>query len=194
MPPEAPTFKRLPQILREAVLENNANAFEYTGFLAKLNTTQRYFDANMSMLEDQNYQALLYSANSIETKNKNEIPTFYSTESKVTNSLLGTGDFIEGTVDNSILFRNVHIHRDAVVDHSIVMQGSKIGTGSSVKYAILDKGVVIGPNLALEGPLRSHWSFRRIRKSFSQMARGDGPCLKYSLQLRKVRRFIKQAV
>ena len=33
---EAPTFKRLPQILREAVLENNANAFEYTGFLGKV--------------------------------------------------------------------------------------------------------------------------------------------------------------
>ncbi len=169
---EAPTFKRLPQILREAVLENNANAFEYTGFLAKLNTTQRYFDANMSMLEDQNYQALLYSANSIETKNKNEIPTFYSTESKVTNSLLGTGDFIEGTVDNSILFRNVHIHRDAVVDHSIVMQGSKIGTGSSVKYAILDKGVVIGPNLALEGTPEEPLVFSKNQKVFQPDGQG----------------------
>ncbi len=169
---EAPTFKRLPQIMREAVLQNNANAFEYTGFLAKLNTIKRYFDANMSMLEDQNYQALLYSANSIETKNKNEIPTFFSTESHVANSLLGTGDFIEGEVNHSILFRNVHIHRDALVDHSIVMQGTKIGTGSSVKYAILDKGVIIGPNLALEGTPEEPLVFAKNQKVFQPDGQG----------------------
>ncbi|MGY0397802.1 GlgC family sugar phosphate nucleotidyltransferase, partial [Lacticaseibacillus paracasei] len=86
--------------------------------------------------------------------------------------LLGTGDFIEGTVDNSILFRNVHIHRDAVVDHSIVMQGSKIGTGSSVKYAILDKGVVIGPNLALEGTPEEPLVFSKNQKVFQPDGQG----------------------
>lgn len=61
----APTFKRLPQIMRTAVLQNNANAFTYTGFLAKLNTIKRYLHAKHRLLTHQNYQALLYSANSI---------------------------------------------------------------------------------------------------------------------------------
>jgi glucose-1-phosphate adenylyltransferase len=169
---KAPAFKRLPQIMREAVMQNNANAFEYTGFLAKINTIQRYFDANMSMLTEKNYQALLYSTNSIETKSKNEIPTFYSTESKVTNSLLGTGNFIEGEVSNSIIFRNVHIHHDAQVDHSIVMQDSKIDTGSTVKYAILDKGVVIGPNLAVEGTPEAPLVFAKNQKVFQPDGQG----------------------
>ncbi|GAF39542.1 glycogen biosynthesis protein GlgD, glucose-1-phosphate adenylyltransferase family [Agrilactobacillus composti DSM 18527 = JCM 14202] len=31
------------------------------------------------------------------------------------------------------------------------MQGSKIGPGSKLNYVILDKGVVIGPHLTIEG-------------------------------------------
>nr|WP_243681800.1 hypothetical protein [Lacticaseibacillus manihotivorans] len=54
-------------------------------------------------------------------------------------------------MQDSVVFRNVVIHHDALVDHAVVMQGSKISTGSTVKYAILDKGVVIGPNLTIVG-------------------------------------------
>ncbi|WP_179394628.1 glucose-1-phosphate adenylyltransferase subunit GlgD [Lacticaseibacillus absianus] len=144
-------FRRLPQLMREAVLAQNANAFEYTGYLARIDSIPRYFAANMEMLQEVNYQSLLFSSIPILTKSKNEVPSFFSKESVVTNSLLGTGAYIEGTVEDSVMFRNVVVHRGASVTHSVVMQGSKISTGSTVRYAILDKGVVIGPNLTIEG-------------------------------------------
>ncbi|WP_125702702.1 glucose-1-phosphate adenylyltransferase subunit GlgD [Lacticaseibacillus daqingensis] len=144
-------FRRLPQLLREAVLAQNANAFEYTGYLARIDSIPRYFRANMDMLTESNYQSLLFSNIPILTKSKNEVPSFFSKESVVTDSLLGTGAYVEGQVQDSIVFRNVVVHRGATVADSIVMQGSKISAGATVRHAILDKGVVIGPNLTIEG-------------------------------------------
>ncbi|MFD1432806.1 glucose-1-phosphate adenylyltransferase subunit GlgD [Lacticaseibacillus yichunensis] len=144
-------FARLPELLRDAVLEQNANAFEYTGYLALINAVDRYYQANMRMLQERNFQSLLYSSIPILTKSKNEVPTFFAHESKVSGSLLGTGGFIEGSVARSVISRNVTVHRGAVVEDSVVMQGSKISNGSLVRHAILDKGVVIGPNLVIEG-------------------------------------------
>lgn len=142
---------RLYDILHEAVEMYNANAYEYTGFYANINSMQRYFDTNMAMLEEQNYQALLYSQRHIFTKNKNEIPTFFAKSSEVSTSLLGTGCRIEGRVDHSVLFRSATVNRGAVVDQSIIMQGAKVGPQSHLKYVILDKGVVIGSGLNIEG-------------------------------------------
>jgi glucose-1-phosphate adenylyltransferase len=144
-------FRRLPELLRDYVLANNANAFEYTGYLARIDSIPRYYLANMEMLDDVNFQSLLLSSVPILTKSKNEVPSFFAKDSTVLNSLLGTGTYIEGTVQDSVVFRNVVVHRDATVDHSIVMQGAKISTGTTVEYAILDKGVVIGPNLKIAG-------------------------------------------
>ncbi|KRM31077.1 ADP-glucose pyrophosphorylase [Agrilactobacillus composti DSM 18527 = JCM 14202] len=144
-------FIRLPEILHEALEVYNANGYEYTGFYANINTIKRYFDANMAMLDEANYQALLFSQREIYTKNLNEIPTFFSKGSDVNTSLLGTGCRIEGQANHSVIFRRVIIDRSAKVENSIIMQGSKIGPGSKLNYVILDKGVVIGPHLTIEG-------------------------------------------
>ncbi|MFD1484186.1 glucose-1-phosphate adenylyltransferase subunit GlgD [Lacticaseibacillus baoqingensis] len=144
-------FRRLPELLRDYVLANNANAFEYTGYLARIDSIPRYYLANMEMLDDASFQSLLLSNVPILTKSKNEVPSFFAKDATVLNSLLGTGTYIEGTVQDSVIFRNVVVHRDATVEHSVIMQGAKISTGSTVQYAILDKGVVIGPNLNIVG-------------------------------------------
>nr|WP_225350617.1 hypothetical protein [Lacticaseibacillus camelliae] len=37
------TLVTLPELLRDYVLANNANAFEYTGYLARVSSMQRFF-------------------------------------------------------------------------------------------------------------------------------------------------------
>ncbi|KRK70877.1 glucose-1-phosphate adenylyltransferase subunit GlgD [Lacticaseibacillus nasuensis] len=145
------SFRRMPELLRDAVLANNANAFEYTGFLARVTGIQQYFAANLAMLDDASYQALLYSSIPILTKSKNEIPTFFARDSHVVNTILGTGAYIEGSITHSVISRNVLVHRDAEVVDSVIMQGTKLSIGASVRNAILDKGVVIGPNVTVAG-------------------------------------------
>lgn len=144
-------FVRLPAILRTAVSTYHVNAYEYTGFYAHINTIKRYYDANMAILNEVNYQALLYSERHVFTKNKNEVPTFFASVSDVNNSLLGTGSQIYGQINESVIFRHVQVALEAQINRSIIMQGSKIGAGSKLSHVILDKGVEVGPNLELIG-------------------------------------------
>ncbi|WP_034552613.1 glucose-1-phosphate adenylyltransferase subunit GlgD [Carnobacterium funditum] len=125
--------------------------YEYTGYLKNINSIQSYFEANMDMLNETNYNALLNRGDSIITKVKNGAPTFYSKDAQVKNSQFASDCLIEGEVENSLIFRKVTIAKGAKINHSIVMQGSRIGKGSSLEYVILDKGVKIGENVHLKG-------------------------------------------
>ena len=129
----------------------NVVGYEYTGYLKNINSIKNYFEANMDMLNETNYNALLNRGDSIITKVKNGAPTFYSKDAKVKNSQFASDCLVEGEVENSLIFRKVTIAKDAKINHSIIMQGSQIGEGSSLEYVILDKGVRIGENVHLKG-------------------------------------------
>ncbi len=53
------------------------------------------------------------------------------------NSWLGSGVEVEGEVEDSILFPNVQIRRNAFVSRSIVMNGNRIGSGSEITTTLV---------------------------------------------------------
>lgn len=65
--------------------------------------------------------------------------------------MVADGCIINGTVENSIIFRGVQIEEGAVVKNSIVMQDSFLQAGAWLENAILDKSVVIRKNRRLIG-------------------------------------------
>lgn len=79
----------------------------------------------------------------IETKPKDEPPAKYNTGAEVRDSIIGSGSIINSRVEHSVVFRKVYIGDHASVENSIVMEGSRIGNGCEVRYAILDKDVVL---------------------------------------------------
>ena len=65
--------------------------------------------------------------------------------------VVADGCLIDGTVRNSIIFRDVRIARDACVENSIVMQGAIICEKTVLNCAVLDKDVVIKASRNLSG-------------------------------------------
>ena len=74
-----------------------------------------------------------------------------SFNSVVKNSMIADGCEIEGTVENSIIFRNVKVARGAVVKNSIVMQNTVVGENATLNYMIVDKNVLIRDRRSLSG-------------------------------------------
>ena len=72
-------------------------------------------------------------------------------EARVTDSLVANGCIIEGTVENSILFRKVRVGRNAVIRNSIIMQNTNVGEDAVLDYVICDKDREIQPEAVLEG-------------------------------------------
>ena len=93
----------------------------------------------------------LFGARDIYTKVRDSAPSKYGTYSSVRNSLISDGCIVEGTVENSILFRGVKIGKGAIVRNSIIMQDAVIGEKVVTDSIITDKNVVIRDNRILSG-------------------------------------------
>lgn len=125
-----------------------AEITEYTTVVCSLSS---YYAANMAFLNDWVRQSLFLSGRPIYTKVRDCAPATYGLHSEVSDSLVADGAHIEGTVRNSIIFRNVHIERGAVVENSIVMQGSVVKQGAMIHAVILDKNVTVQSGRTLRG-------------------------------------------
>ena len=121
----------------------NVKAFEYTGYAARIADMKSYFDENMRLLQSGNVDKLFDPANPIYTKIRDDNPTRYLEGSKVKNCLVADGCVIEGTVENSVLFRGCTIKKGAVVKNSVLMQDTIVEENCSVDYVVTDKNVHI---------------------------------------------------
>ncbi|OIJ15290.1 glucose-1-phosphate adenylyltransferase subunit GlgD [Anaerobacillus arseniciselenatis] len=121
----------------------NIQAYEYTGVHSVINSVESYYKGNLQLLDRKFYQDLFDKELTVFTKVKDEPPAKYLHGSKVTNSIVGNGCVIEGTVENSILFRGVKVEKGAVIKNSIIMQRGVIKEGSVMEHVILDKDVSV---------------------------------------------------
>ncbi|MBQ1892768.1 MAG: glucose-1-phosphate adenylyltransferase subunit GlgD [Clostridia bacterium] len=138
-------------VLVRNVKELNIRGWEYKGFVARLNSLNGYYRHNMALLDKAVSKDLFSSEHPIYTKIKDEFPAVYVGEGKAINSIVADGCVIEGRVENSVLFRGVHVSPGAIVKNSIVMQAADIGEDSYLDYMILDKGVSVGRGRNLSG-------------------------------------------
>ncbi|WP_192896523.1 glucose-1-phosphate adenylyltransferase subunit GlgD [Cohnella sp. AR92] len=142
-------------LVRHAILprlgELNVSAYLHDGYLGVVNTIPAYYRHNMELLNPDVWNELFFRPGPIYTKVKDEPPTRYRTGSNVVDSLIANGCEIEGTVENSILFRGVKVRKGAVVRNSIVMQNGVIGENGALENCILDKEVEIRPLQQLKG-------------------------------------------
>lgn len=129
----------------------NVRAYEYTGYAARLADMKSYFDENMRLLEGDNVDRLFDPANPIYTKIRDDNPTRYLEGSSVKNCLVADGCVIEGTVENSVLFRGCQVKKGAVVRNCVLMQDTVVEEGSSVEYVVTDKDVHITASKQLSG-------------------------------------------
>lgn len=141
--------------LKDAVKANlynlNVKGYHFTGELPFIHSIESFFSTNMNFLNPEVLRAYFSEDWSIFTKIKHEAPTRYCQSSNVSNSLVANGCDIEGTVENSILFRGVKVKKGAIVKNSIIMQRGEIGEGVHVENVITDKEVKITNDKVIVG-------------------------------------------
>ncbi|GAB2026414.1 glucose-1-phosphate adenylyltransferase subunit GlgD [Lactovum odontotermitis] len=136
-------FSSISRLLRNHLWDTDTNTYEYTGYISNVLDIKSYYDANMAMLEPSNFTSLLYGAKPIYTKIKNEVPTFFAENSWAHRSQFGSGCIVRGVVMDSLISRGSIIEADTIVDKSLVFTSAQIKSGAQIKYAIIDKNVVI---------------------------------------------------
>jgi len=132
--------------------EGKVLVYEYDGYYEVISSLAGYFRTNMTLLDPAVRAELVASREApIYTKVRNSAPTRYADTAKVRNSLVADGCVIEGTVENSIIFRGVHIGKGTVVKNCILLQDTYVGTGAKLDCVIADKSVMIKDGRTLAG-------------------------------------------
>lgn len=127
------------------------NAFIFEGYCARLTGVSNYFSHSMDLLNPEIRKELFLRSRSIRTKIRDEAPTYYSPDSSTRNSVVADGCYVEGQVENSILFRGVKIGVGAVVQNCILMQDTVVKAGARLSHVITDKEVTVNENHMLVG-------------------------------------------
>lgn len=139
-------------IIAKNLMHSDYYIFNYEGYSTTINSLSSFFAANMDLLKPEVRAELFEQAyRPVYTKVRSSAPTKYRAGAMVTNSLIADGCIIEGTVENSIIFRGVNVARGTVIKNSIVMQDSIIGKDVVLNCVIADKNTVIRDGRKLSG-------------------------------------------
>lgn len=138
-------------IIARRVKSARINCYHYEGIYLQITSLESYFRCSMQLLDPEVRGGLFDESKPIYTKLRNSAPTVYAEGSQVKNSYVADGCVIEGTVENSIIFRGVHVGKGTVVKNSILLQDTYTGDNVSLNCVITDKNVVIRNNRVLSG-------------------------------------------
>ena len=138
------------QALPAAIANSKFCTYNYEGYYAAISSLPNYFATSMELLDNET-RAQLFADRPVFTKVRNTAPTKYAEGASVKNSLIADGCVIEGTVENSILFRGVHVKKGTVVKNSIMLQNSVTGENVTLNCVIADKNVIIRDDRLLSG-------------------------------------------
>ncbi len=134
---------------RNDLLKNNLSkykvyGYEFNGYSHIISSPCEYFKANMEFMNPVVMDELFNNqTRPIYTKTRDDMPARYGFDSKVRNSFIANGCVIQGEVENSVLFRGVHVGKGSKISNCVIMQDSNIGENSSLNYVIADKDVIV---------------------------------------------------
>lgn len=125
----------------------------YDGYNAFVSSFRDYYNYSIELTVNETARNSLFGVRErpIYTNVHNSNPAVYRDGASVRDSLIADGCIIEGTVENSILFRNVRVAKGAVIKNSIIFNGGIIGENANINCVVADKDVVICDNRILSG-------------------------------------------
>ena len=86
--------------------------YRMDGYYRRIENIKSYFNLNLDLLSG-DVRRELFGKNPIYTKTRDDVPAIYREGAQVRNSLVADGCIVEGSVENCVLFRGVHIGRGA---------------------------------------------------------------------------------
>lgn len=127
------------------------NVYQFDGVALFNESLNEYFHNSLSLIHSNVRHDLFEGNHPIFTRVRDRVPSYYGEGCQIKNSILADGCILEGTVEKSVLFRQVTIGKDAQVKNCVIMNDTVVGEGAQLECVILDKDVVVRPGAKLCG-------------------------------------------
>ncbi|MCQ2521831.1 MAG: glucose-1-phosphate adenylyltransferase subunit GlgD [Lachnospiraceae bacterium] len=113
-------------------------AYRMEEYWKNISTLQDYYDCNMDFLKPEIRNFFFRQYPDIYSKIDDLPPAKYNVGGQVKNSLVSSGSIINGTVENSIIFKKVFVGNNCVIKNSIILNDVYIGDNSVIENCIVE--------------------------------------------------------
>ena len=114
-------------------------------------SVEDYFSTNMDFLKPEIRNYFFKQYPDIYSKVDDLPPAKYNVGAKVSNSLISSGSIINGTVENSILFKKAYVGNNCVIKNSIILNDVYIGDNTVIENCIVESRDTIRANTTYIG-------------------------------------------
>ena len=103
-----------------------------------IGTIDSYYKTNMDFLKKEVRDYFFRQYPDIYSKTEDLPPAKYNGGAVVNNSLVASGCIVNGTVENSVLFKKVYVGSNCVIRNSIILNDVHIGDNSVIENCIVE--------------------------------------------------------
>lgn len=115
-------------------------------YWSNISTVESYYRTNMDFLDPEVRNYFFRQEPNIYTRVNDNPPAKYNPGCQIRNSLISAGCILNGTVENSVLSRNVFVGNNCVIKNSIVLSGVYIGENTHIENCIVESRDTIRAN------------------------------------------------
>lgn len=120
--------------------------YELDSYWSNISTVDSYYKTNMDFLKRDVRDFFFRQYPDVYSKVEDLPPAKYNGGASVKNSLVASGCIINGTVENSILFKKAYIGNNVVIKNSIILNDVYIGDNSHIENCIVESRSTIRAN------------------------------------------------
>ncbi len=129
----------------------NICGYEIKDYWANISSVEGYFKTNKDFLKKEVREYFFQTYPRIHTKVSDLPPAKYNAGSSVSNSLVSSGCIINGTIENSVVFKKVYIGNNVTIKNSIILNDVYIGDNTHIENCIVESRDTIRANSTLIG-------------------------------------------
>ncbi len=109
-------------------------------------SVEDYYETNMDFLKPEVRDYFFNQYPDVYSKVEDLPPAKYNVGSKVRNSLVSSGNIINGTIEDSIIFKKVFVGTNCYIKNSIILNDVYIGDNSHIENCIVESRGTINAN------------------------------------------------
>ena len=120
--------------------------YKMTEYWSNIATVESYFKTNMDFLKPEVRRFFFRQEPAIYSKVDDLPPAKYNAGSEVRNSLITSGCIINGSVQDSVLFKKVFVGKNCVIKNSIILNDVYIGDNTHIENCIVESRGTLNAN------------------------------------------------
>ena len=125
--------------------------YKHEGYWSNIASVEDYFRTNMDFLKPEIRDYFFRQYPDIYSKVDDLPPAKYNVGTNVKNSLIASGSIINGSVEDSVIFKKVYIGNNCVIKNSIILNDVYIGDNTYIENCVVESRDTIRANSYYKG-------------------------------------------